>query len=263
MDNLASSFQSGPAGEERCHTARMAKRGAAQDSREARRSSLTREVIVERAISYVDEHGLQQLTMRRLGESLGVEAMSLYHHINGREALLEAMVDRLVEQFRVDPLAPVGPADSWQGYVQELANSVRRLARQHPEVFPLVATRHPAAPWLRPPLRSLAVVEDFLEAMSRRGLGREETVYAYKVFTSFLLGHLLLEVAARGARTGPVEEPIDEGSASVPNQDQDVSLADYPLVASYRPLLTAHDPDAEFEKALEALLDRMDLQLSQ
>jgi TetR/AcrR family tetracycline transcriptional repressor len=54
------------------------------------------------------------------------------------------------------------PTNGWQAYLQWLAHGVRALAREHPNVFPLIAARHPAAPWLRPPLRSLRVVEDFL-----------------------------------------------------------------------------------------------------
>ena len=45
----------------------------------------------------------------------------------------------------------------FHAYLQWLAHGVRALAREHPNVFPLIATRHPAAPWLRPPLRSLRV----------------------------------------------------------------------------------------------------------
>src|SRR3712207_7852932 len=56
---------------------------------------------------------------------------------------------------------------TWQGYLQGLAHAVRRIAIEHPAAFPLVATRHPAAPWLRPPLRSLELVEDFLSTLSR------------------------------------------------------------------------------------------------
>ena len=227
------------------------------------RPPLTRALIIEKAIDFVDAHGLPGLTMRRLGQSLGVEAMSLYHHVNGREDLLEGMVDRLVENFRVQPHDPLGPADGWQAYLQRLANSVRALAVKHPDAFPLVATRHPAAPWLRPPLRSLAVVEDFLEAMTQRGLRPAQAVHAYKMFTSFLLGHLLLEVASAGAQTAPIEEPLDEGDAAVPNQDEQLDVADFPLVTEFRGLLTRHDPDDEFEQSLEALLDRLDLELSQ
>ncbi len=107
--------------------------------------------------------------MRGLGQALGVEAMSIYHHVNGREDLLDAMVDALVGEVRVDPDVALGPSDGWQAYLQALARSTRALAVAHPQVFPLIATRHPAAPWLRPPLRSLDLVEDFLSAMTSRG----------------------------------------------------------------------------------------------
>jgi TetR/AcrR family transcriptional regulator, tetracycline repressor protein len=94
--------------------------------------------------------------MRRLGKELDVEAMSLYRYVNGREDLLEGIVDHLVAQLHLesagDQLQQTG---GWQANLQWLAHGVRQLARQHPDTFPLIATRHPAAPWLRPPLRSL------------------------------------------------------------------------------------------------------------
>jgi TetR/AcrR family tetracycline transcriptional repressor len=134
------------------------------------RGHLTRERIIEVAIEYVDDHGLTALTMRRLGKELGVEAMSLYRYVNGREDLLEGMVDYMVATLHITSRpGALGPADGWQAYLQWLAHGVRALAREHPNVFPLIATRHPAAPWLRPPLRSLRVVEDFLTTLISRG----------------------------------------------------------------------------------------------
>lgn len=227
------------------------------------RPPLNREMIVEAAIAQVDAHGLQSLTMRSLGTRLGVEAMSLYYYINGREDLLERMVDHLVRGIRVPPESALGPSDGWQGYIQQVAHAVRELALQHPTVFPLVATRPPAAPWLRPPLRSLGMVEDFLAALTRRGLSDAHAVEAYKVFTSFLLGHLLLEVSIQGAPTGPIEEPLNEGDADHPTPDAQASLDDFPTVARLRDALTHHDPDAEFAKGLENLLDQLDLLVSQ
>lgn len=224
---------------------------------------LTRATIVAAAVEYVDEHGLPALTMRSLGQRLGVEAMSLYHHVNGREDLLDAMVEQLVSEVRVDPETTLGPADGWQAYLQALARSARALAVGHPLAFPLVATRHPAAAWLRPPLRSLAVVEDFLVAMTSRGLDDRAAVHVYKVFTSFLLGHLLLEVAAAGASTAPVEEPLDEGDSRVTNEGAEIDLTDYPTVLRLRPELTSDDAEVQFDKALESVLDRLDLELSQ
>ena len=232
--------------------------------RHAARGSLTRELILAAAIEFVDEFGLSALTMRALGRHLGVEAMALYRYVNGREDLLEGVVDRLVAELRVAAAGQdLGPVDGWQGYLQWLARAVRQVARKHPGIFPLMATRHPAAPWLRPPLRSLEVVEDFLEALISRGFTDETAVAAYRSFSSFLLGHLLLEAAALGAQTSPPEEPLDEGAAEVPNADADLDLQAFPHVERLQRLLSQDHADAEFEQSLEDLLDRLDRTVGQ
>jgi len=227
------------------------------------RTPLTRDRIIEAAIEMADRDGPTALTMRRLGQALDVEAMSLYHHVNGREDLLEGMVARLVDHVEVPARSQLGPADGWQAFLQHVAHDIRSLAVEHPNLFPLVATRPPAAPWLRPPLRSLRIVEAFLDGLVARGLPDEEAVRVYKVFTGFLLGHLLLEVAESGAGTAPPEEPFDEGDAAVPNDDQRVSLDQYPTLVRLAEGLRTHDASADFESALESLLDRLDGELSQ
>lgn len=204
---------------------------------------------------------MTQLTMRRLGQQLNVEAMSLYHHVNGRADLLEGMVDALVAQVQTDPTIRLGPSDGWQAYLQALARSVRQIALDNPQAFPLVATQHPAAPWLRPPLRSLELVEDFLTALTCRGFSDEAAVSAYKTFSSFLLGHLLLETAGIG--DAQLEMPINEGDAEVPNADALQNVEDFPLILRMQQLLAEDRADREFEEALEALLDRLDNQFSQ
>ena len=152
--------------------------------------------------------------MRRLGTELGVEAMSLYRYVAGRDDLLEGMVDQMVEQLHLDPSGGrPGPDDGWQAYLQWLAHGVRQLVQEHPHAFPLIATRHPAAPWLRPPLRSLGVVEDFLTTLVARGFTDDGAVAAYRAFSSFLLGHLLLEAAMLGSRTAPAVDLEDEGAS--------------------------------------------------
>jgi TetR/AcrR family transcriptional regulator, tetracycline repressor protein len=226
------------------------------------RTRLTRERIVEVAIELADQHGPAALTMRRLGNLLDVEAMSLYHYVNGREDLLEAMVDLVVDGVRIPSHEPLGPADGWQAFLQDVAHQIRGLAQTHPNLFPLIATRPPSAPWLRPPLRSLRVVDEFLQGLGRRGLDDEQAVHVYKVFAGFLLGHLLLEVSEAGASTAPVDEALDEGAAPVPNRVQRLSLEDYPTIGRLEHRLRVHDAAADFEAALETLLDRLDGELS-
>ena len=239
------------------------------DRREKRASSrttgsLSRGRIIEAAIDFVDEHGLTALTMRRLGKELGVEAMSLYRYVNGREDLLEGMVDAMVAHLHLDPDAEqLGPANGWQSYLQWLAHSVRALALQHPKVFPLIATGHPAAPWLRPPLRSLRVVEDFMTMLISRGFTDERAVGAYRSFSSFLLGHLLLEASLLGAQTSPAREPLDEGESDVPNADQKLDLTAYPHILRLEAALSEDHSRAEFERTLEDLLDRIDRQITE
>ena len=222
---------------------------------------LNRDRIVAAALAQIDVHGTQGLSMRNLAQVLGVEAMSLYRYVKGREDLLEAVVALLLGDVvrRLDGRL----SEHWQGFLQTLAHEVRRIALEHPNAFPLVATRHPAAPWLRPPLRSVELVDTFLRTLRGHGLSDVQAVGAYRAFSSFLLGQLLLESAVRGASTAPAEEPVDEGGASVPHDDAGLDLSRTPDVARLRPLLSQDRSAEEFEISLETLLDRLDAELSQ
>jgi AcrR family transcriptional regulator len=221
---------------------------------------LDRDVIVQAALDSIDRKGSQALTMRGLALDLGVEAMSLYRYVAGREDLLEAVVAVLLEDL-ADLDEQLGK--TWQGYLQGLAHAVRRIAIEHPAAFPLVATRHPAAPWLRPPLRSLELVDDFLSTLSGFGFTDEQVVGTYRAFSGFLLGNLLLEAAVRGAETSPVEVPLDEGDATIPGRDGQIDLSGSPAVARFQPLLSEDRSAEEFEISLETLLDRLEMELSQ
>jgi AcrR family transcriptional regulator len=216
------------------------------------RAALDQPRIVEAAIRYIDEHGLRDLTMRRLGGYLGVEGMALYRYLPGREALLDAVVERVVDELYADPEVHLEAHAGWVDYLQRLAHGLRRIALAHPEVFPLVATRPPAAPWIRPPLRSLRSIESLLQVMTAAGFSDADASAVYRSFSSFLLGHLLLEVSSMGVETGPLEEP-DMSEA------EDVS--GYPIVQRLEPHLSEDHAAEDFEVALEALLDRIGLLL--
>jgi AcrR family transcriptional regulator len=223
------------------------------ESPASERVGLSRERIVATAVDFIDEHGLPGLSMRRLGQQLGVEAMSLYRYVPGREDLLDAVVENVLDDMRADPEVPGAPENGWQDFVIRLAHGVRRIALTHPKAFPLVASRPAEAPWLRPPLRSLAWVEAFLDGLISEGFDDRSAVAAYRAFTSFLLGHLLLEVAAHGADVGPLDV-VEEA----PDPDE-VELAPYPTVDRLRRALSEDDSAREFEEALEELIARMAL----
>jgi AcrR family transcriptional regulator len=222
---------------------------------------LDRELIVREALQLIDRDGAQGLSMRTLAHQLGAAPMALYRHVSGREDLLEAVVALLLDEVRDD--LDIELAKTWQGYLQSLAHAIRRIAVDHPNAFPLVATRHPAAPWLRPPIRSLDLVEDFLQRLGGHGFDDDQIAHAYRGFSSFLLGQLLLESATRGAETSPVEVPFDEGNAAVPNQDGELDLSGRPATRRLRPKLSQDHSEDEFMISLEALLDRLEMSLSQ
>ncbi len=224
------------------------------DATGERRPGLDQQRIVEAAVRFIDEHGLRDLTMRRLGSYLEVEGMALYRYVPGREALLDGVVETVVDELFGDPDVHLEAHAGWVDYLQRLAHGLRRIALAHPEVFPLVATRPPAAPWVRPPLRSLRWIESMLEVMTTAGFSDEAAAAAYRAFSSFLLGHLLLEVSARGVDTGPVEEP-DHSEAG--------DLEPYPTLRRLEPHLARDLAAQDFEEALEALLDRIALLLPQ
>lgn len=126
------------------------------------------------------------------------------------------------------------------------------MALADPKAFPLIASRPPEAPWLRPPLRSIDLVEFFLNGLVDEGFTDNAAVASYRAFSSFLLGHLLLEVAAHGADVGPLDV-IDDGAVEHPD------LTKAPTVKRLRESLSQDHAAAEFEEALENLLDRLAL----
>jgi len=216
------------------------------------RNGLDQRRILGAAVQFIDERGLRALTMQRLGAYLGVDGMALYRYVPGREALLDGVVEVVVDELFGDPHVHLEAHAGWVDYLQRLAHGLRRIALAHPEVFPLVATRPPSAPWIRPPLRSLRWIESLLEVMTQSGFSDEDAAAAYRAFSSFLLGYLLLEVSARGVETGPVEEPDVS-----PLED----LSKYPILQRLEVHLSIDVAAQDFEEALEALLDRIALLL--
>ena len=228
--------------------------GAAAAAELTRPAGLDRDRILQAAIDFIDEQGLAALTMRRLGSSLGVEAMALYRYVPGREDLLDGVVDRVVETLWDDQDGDdvyIGDHTGWQDYLVRLAHGMRRIALAHPAVFPLIASRPPAAPWVRPPLRSLRLVESFLGTLHDGGFSDQAAVAAYRAYSSFLLGHLLLEVSHRGVKISPEDEP--EGATGTTED-----LGDYPTLVRLEELMSMDESAAEFEESLESLLERLE-----
>ena len=227
---------------------------SAADAPAWERPGLDRARVLAAAVEFIDQHGMAALTMRRLGAQLGVEAMALYRYVPGRESLIDGVVETVLDELLHDPEVHTTPVHGWQDYLHRLAHGIRRIALTHPAVFPTISTRPPAAPWIRPPLRSLRWVESFLSALTSNGFSDDAAVTAYRAYTSFLLGHLLLEVSQRGVPITPEDEP--EGSSEV-----SVDLDDYPNIRRLEQQLSQDESAAEFDESLESLLYRLERDL--
>jgi AcrR family transcriptional regulator len=238
-------------------TRKIATNGGARRTGNGRSRGLSRAAIVAAAVAYVDEHGLADLTMREVAGALGVEAMSLYHYVTGRESLLDGMVESVVDELYADPEVYLEPRNGWEDYLTRLAFGVRRIAMDHPRLFPLVSTRPPAAPWVRPPLRSLRWMNSFLEGLVSDGFNDDDAAAVYRAFTSFLLGHLLLDVAALNVDLSPVADDRVGSPAGAAPAEAVPALAEYPYLERMQDNLSQDFALPEFTSSLHNLLGRL------
>ncbi len=215
------------------------------------RQRLRQEDIVKAAIAYIDEFGVQSLSMRRLGMSLDVEAMALYNYVSGREQLVSLAVDELIDDLFDEELMQEQP-ESWEAFLRFVATAMRDLALGHPRMFPLMITQPPEAPWLRPPLRSVRWVDYFLTALTEYGFSDDRVVDTYKAFTSFLLGQLVLEVSAMGI---DIASAVDEDADA--DSDEDEGLSEYPTLKRLQGKLAEDHSDREFDDGLDDLIERI------
>ncbi|GAA4540609.1 TetR/AcrR family transcriptional regulator C-terminal domain-containing protein [Amycolatopsis samaneae] len=202
------------------------------DRRARPRAGLTRERIVDVALEFVDEHGVAALSMRKLGAALDVEAMTLYHYVPSKDALFEALVDRLT--------VPMGgvrpePGERWERWLGRLARAYRAELLAHPGVLPLAATR---------PVTSrvaLGHVEAALRVLVDAGFGPVRALDVLNTVMTFVLGHTLAEAG----RT-PGAEMSDVDSLG------ELDATEFPLLA--RALAEGARHGERFEFALTALL---------
>ena len=122
----------------------------------AERAGLSREQVLDAALDLVDRDGADALSMRRLGAELGVEAMTLYHYLPSKDALLDGIVERVMAQ------AETGLADGpWDQALTSYARSLRATLLRHPGAALLVATRPAVTPeTLRTAERGLTLLCD-------------------------------------------------------------------------------------------------------
>lgn len=177
------------------------------------RRPLDRAQVLAAALTLVDEQGSSALTMRTLARALGVEAMSLYHHVRNREDLLDGLAETMVAAELPTP----GADQAWDDALRAFAVAIRRAALRHPAAFRLVGLR---------PLRSrpaLAAVSGLLTCLHRGGLDKDSAVAAYRLAAAFARGFALAEIAGLtlGDRRARPDELVSELSPFAPALERD------------------------------------------
>jgi len=205
---------------------------------------LKRGVVVTACVDFIDAHGVDRLTMRGLGLRLGVKAMSIYRYTSGRESLLQGAVAHVLGDVYHEMTQRRWP--SWSAYARHLARAVRRVAIQHPQLFPVMAAPPTDAGFLCPPLSHLPLVEDLLWTLRDHGLSDRQATTVYRDLSQFLLGSLLLE-------TAPRREPRTLRPAATNEAEGDLS----PAIRRLHDLMVSTDERVQFEHELDALLERL------
>jgi AcrR family transcriptional regulator len=198
----------------------------------AGRQPLSRRRVLEEAVRFVDREGLAALTMRKLGAELGVEAMSLYNHVPNKSALLDGMVEVLLGELEV-PTENYG----WEGRIKEGYRAFRRLAHEHPNVFPLLVNRPPET------MDGVWLVEEFLRTLEEAGFDKETALHAFRALSSYTFGYAMAEI--RGFALEP------DGSRLGARR---LSPEEFPRLSELGPYLDTVDHDAEFEFGLDLIL---------
>lgn len=144
----------------------------------SRREPLSCVRIIEAAVRYVDDNCLDELSMRRLGSELGVEAMSLYRYFPSKGALLDAVVAWLLRDLALPGERP----GDWEDQVRDFAVSFRAITRQHPHLMPLLTVRSPEDPLL------LGIHDRMVEVWRHAGLSLADAQSAQRALQSYLSG---------------------------------------------------------------------------
>ena len=213
----------------------------AKDSSARPRPSLTRTRILQAAAVIADAGGLAALTMRSLAQELSVQPMSLYHHVAGKEDVLDGLVDLVFAEVEVPSEAPRG----WRAAMEQRAHDMRAALARHPWAVGLMETRTSPGP------ANLRHHDATLGVLRRAGFTLDAAGHAYALLDSYIYGFALQE---SGLPVG------------TPDSDPDVVQA---MAASFSPeempylsemaMDRAMQPDysfgAEFQVGLDIILN--------
>ncbi len=209
------------------------------------RPALSPQRIVEAAVAVADDGGLTRVSMRNVARALGVEAMSLYHHIASKEALLDALADWVFTQVELPP-ATLG----WRAAMERRAGSARRVLGAHVWALGLVESRTVPGPAL------LAHHEAVLACLRANGFSVPMASHAFSAIDAYVYGFVLTEATL----------PFEAGAAGefAVEMERMLPAAQYPnLTAMLREQVLGRDYDFgdEFGFGLSLILDGLERRL--
>src|SRR6516164_10369153 len=172
----------------------------------AHRAPLSRDRVLRAAVALADTGGISALSMRKLGEALGVEAMSLYNHVASKGDLLDGMIDIVFSEIDL----PSGGGD-WKAVMRRRAISARQVLRRHPWAIGLMESRTSPGP------ATLRHHDAVLGYLRQAGFSIELTAHAYSLLDSYIYGFALQEAGlpfGTGEEAAQVAQEISAQFAS-------------------------------------------------
>ena len=147
------------------------------------RTPLSRERVLQAAIKVADREGIDSLSMRKLGQEVGVEAMSLYNHVRNKDDILNGMVDVVFSEIDL----PSHGMD-WSTAMRQRAISARKALLRHPWAIGLMESR------IQPGPATLRHHDSVLENLRNAGFSIVMAAHAYSVLDSYIYGFTLNEL---------------------------------------------------------------------
>jgi AcrR family transcriptional regulator len=210
---------------------------------DTKRPPLTRDRVMSAAIALADDFGIERLTIRRLAESLDVRPMTLYHHVDGKEDLLNGIVDLVFAEIELPP-AELG----WKPAMRIRCLSAREVLARHPWAPPYMESRTTPGP------ASLRHHEAVLACLMGGGLPLQLTAHAYAILDSYVYGFALQEA---NLPFGGGEEIAGLASQILDSLPAD----DYPTLARFTAehvLKPGYSFGSSFEFGLDLILDGLE-----